>query len=111
MTKYRKVSNGYAYFLQHLRTRRFLFIKYKEWSYIAHPYHDTMFGRSCDTTGYDTSVCSVNNNLDDFVKKWTNISDYYKWANEEQEKLERKAVDENRMVSKKRKSIEYYSLQ
>ncbi len=108
MTKYRKENDGYVDFLQYEKETNFLFFTFKTWKYVWRPYYCSSFGRSMDTTGYDTYVCRYNNNLEDFVQKWKNIDDYFEYANEEQARLESNENKRKLKIKLKENTVSFF---
>lgn len=107
MTKYRIVSDGYASHLQYLKEYKILGISCKKWSYIFYPYYDKIYGRSLDSNGYDTLVCSYNTNFAQFTKEWKDINLYFEWAEKEQKRLEDKAAEYDKEIKRKKNEIKY----
>ena len=107
-TIYRTISDGYAEHLQYLReTKVLFFIPKKKWCYVWWPYYDRIRGRSLDFSGYDTLVCSYNNNLKNFPQKWPDINEYFEWARKEQKRLEDDADRITNEINKRKGSVEY----
>lgn len=108
MTKYRTVSDGYAKHMQYLHEEKSLFFfTTKKWCYVWWPYYDRIWGRSLDGGGYKTYVCSYNNDLSLFPKKWPDIEKYFEWANKEQERMESVAAKRQAEINENKGRIEY----
>lgn len=106
MTEYRKINNGYWYFLQYKKQKRFLWVfKYYKWVSVWKPYYDEHWGRSLDPTGADCYVSSLSNNLEAFVEKWVDIEDYFIQAQKEQYALENKVIEKRKTIYFKKGEI------
>lgn len=93
-TEYRIVNDGYWDFLQYKHHHKFLFFKWISWQYIPRPYFDKIYGRDYDITHVKTEICSYNTKLQDFIKKYPDIEEYFKYFREEQRRLQRKGMRE-----------------
>jgi len=88
MTEYRSVFDGYKWFLQYKKTKRFLFFKWPAWRDVWKPYYDPIYGRSVDTTGVKCYVHSyTSSTFECFRSQWPDVNEYFKWAMEVQRKL------------------------
>jgi hypothetical protein len=93
-TKYRIISNGYWEFIQYKVEKFYLFglICIYNWYYVPKPYYDKYWGRELDITGADRFITSLDEDLDEFPKKYPDISVYFKWFEDEQGNLMDKAI-------------------
>lgn len=106
-TEYRKIYDGYNFFLQYKKKYKFLFIKWCTWEYILFPYYDKVWGRLlADAT--DNYVCSSNTNLNNFVRRWVYIKKYYKYSEKKQAELEKEANEYFKKIEKEKGKTEYF---
>jgi hypothetical protein len=103
MTKYRTISDGYCERLQYLTMEKTFFGLRKKlvWAYVFHPYYHRSYGRD-DVLFHKTCVCSYNETLATFPKRWPEISKYFEWASKEQSRLENIVHQKDAAVERKR---------
>ena len=92
-TRYRTVSNGHWEFLQYAMEFKIIWFKFTIWEYVYKPYYSSIFGRY-DSTGVDTIVNSLHNNISNFISNYPDISMYLAWSVNEQKRLESEAAKE-----------------
>ena len=114
-TRYRTVNNGYWELLQYevveTYTVGFWFLKKtlerKYWAYVPRPFYDEFYGRF-DPVRSDTTVNSLKNNLDQFVKDYPDITEYWKVYEKQQAVLVEQAKAKNEAYRQRKKNVKYY---
>ena len=106
-TKYRTINNGYWDYLQYEIKYKFLFFwTLKKWEYVWKPYCDITFGRRLTSENY-LYINSLNDDIDKFVKRWTNIEEYFINADLRQKELEKIYEEHQNEIEKKKKKVVY----
>lgn len=115
-TRYRTVSNGYWELLQYevvkTYTVGFWFFKKtiekRNWYYVPRPYYDEIWGRSLDCVLSDTVINSLNTNLDQFVKDYPDINDWFKVYDKKQTKLVEQVKEKRAARAEREKKVRYF---
>lgn len=93
MTEYRKINDGYYWFLQYRRAFKLFGITlFYYWDYIPRPFYDKIWGQRLDCLGTEGNVSSWHENLESFIKKWPDINVYLENYRKKQKELEDYAV-------------------
>lgn len=111
-TKYRAVSNGHWELLQYEAEVTNLFKRLfgctKEWRYVPRAYYHKTYGRGLDSTGFDTRVNSLKNDLEWFVQAYPDITEYFKVFEAEQALLEAEVAAERAETEARKSNIRYF---
>lgn len=104
-TEYRTVCDGIVTYLEYKRIKKRFFFDSENWVRIWRPYYDKWYGR--DTVlDSDLYVTTHDGRPEDFVKRWPDIQEYFKWAQQQQDRLEQAAKEFHDGLEKK-KGIAY----
>jgi len=111
MTKYRTISNGYWDYLQYEieYKEKHIFCKTKtktKWENVWKPYCDKSTGKYYGQK-QDQYINSLNDDIKNFVQKWSNIEEYFIQSKIKQEELVKIYKEYNRSIEEKKNKITY----
>lgn len=106
-TKYRIVSDGYQQYLEYLVTTEILFWKHEKWCRVWKPHYDEIFGRDYVSLDWYLYVEGSDDELKEFTNKWSNIEEYFKWAECEQTKLEEEVKIKREERKRRSEKVKY----